>query len=226
MRTHTPKTPGFPRFFFFRYFFTGPIPGLVAAAALLLTGCAAPGPKYLDLSYSAPLTGLERNRSVGLSRFADKRIDTTKGYVGFRHLSENRQEIFVVTDQNLAATLTRVTRSYLEHIGFSVSLIPGRPVTLQSISQTPANLSHTLSADIHRFECTAEKTGIMTDMTLVIDLTFYLGTPGKKQLTTIPIVLTLTRTEWQFTRRKLETFINTSLAEILANALPFNGPSS
>jgi hypothetical protein len=93
---------------------------------------------------------------------------------------------------------------------------------LQGLSQAPDHLTHTLAADINRFECSAKKNGIMTDMTLVIDLTFYLGTPDKKQLSTIPILLTLTRKEWHFSRKKLETFINESLAEILAKALPFD----
>jgi hypothetical protein len=212
---------GFPRFDFFRQVFSGRMAGLVMAA-LMLTGCAAPGPKYLDLSYPSAMTVPERNRSMGLSRFADKRVETARGYLGFRDLPGGRKEIFAVTDQNLAATLTRVSRSYLEQNGFSVSLIPGRPVTLQGLSQAPDHLTHTLAADINRFECTAEKKGIITDMALVIDLTFYLGTPDKKQLSTIPIVLTLTRTEWHFSRKKLETFINESLAEILAKALPFN----
>ena len=213
--------PVITHFGFFRHVFSGRAACLVMAA-LLLTGCAAPGPKYLNLSYTAVTTVPERNRSVGLSRFADKRVDTARGYVGFRDLPGGRQEIFAVTDQNLAATLTRVSRSYLEQHGSSVSLIPGRPVTLQRMSQAPEHLSHTLAADINRFECTAEKSGIMTDMALVIDLTFYLGTPNKKQLTTIPIVMTLTRTEWHFSRKKLESFINASLAEILAKALPFD----
>ncbi len=212
---------GFPRFDFFRQFFSGRMAGLVMAA-LMLTGCAASGPKYLDLSYPSAMTAPERHRSMGLSRFADKRLETARGYVGFRDLPGGRKEIFAVTDQNLAATLTRVSRSYLEQHGFSVSLIPGRPVTLQGMSQTSDHLTHTLAADINRFECTAEKKGIITDMALVIDLTFYLGTPDKKQLSTIPIVLTLTRTEWHFSRKKLEAFINESLAEILTKALPFD----
>jgi hypothetical protein len=212
---------GLSHFNFFRHVFAGRMAGLVMVL-LVLTGCATPGPKYLDLSYPSAMTGPERNRSAGLSRFADKRAHTARGYVGFRDLSGGRQEIFAVTDQNLAATLTRVSRSYLEQHGFSVSLIPGRPVTLQRLSQAPDHLTHTLAADINRFECSAKKNGIMTDMTLVIDLTFYLGTPDKKQLSTIPILLTLTRKEWHFSRKKLETFINESLAEILAKALPFD----
>jgi hypothetical protein len=191
-------------------------------AALLVSGCAVSGPKYLDLNYPAAMKSPERTRSAGLTRFTDKRINTEKGYVGFRQLSEHRREIFVVSDQDLASTLTRVSRSFLEQKGFNVSLIPPWPVTAQGVSTTPPHLTRVLTADINRFECRAEKNKIMTDMTLIIDLTFYLGTPDKKQLTIIPIVLTLTRMEWHFSRRKLETFINESLAEILAKALPYN----
>jgi hypothetical protein len=191
-------------------------------AALLVSGCAVSGPKYLDLYYPAKMTSPERTRSAGLTRFTDKRINKTKGYVGFRQLSENSREIFAVSDQDLASTLTRVSRSFLEQKGFKVSLIPAWPITAQGVSSTPPHLTRVLTADINQFECRAKKNRLLTDMTLVIDLTFYLGTPDKKQLTIIPIVLTLTRKEWHFSRKKLETFINESLAEILAKALPFN----
>ncbi|MFN2436160.1 MAG: hypothetical protein ABR513_03650 [Desulfotignum sp.] len=209
----------FPCFNLLKSVSAGQMIGLVIAA-LLLSGCAVPGPKYLDLYYPAAATCPERTRSAGLTRFTDKRINAAKGHVGFRQLSEHNREIFVVSDQDLASTLTRVSRSFLEQNGFHVSLIPAWPITAQGVSTTPSHLTRVLTADINRFECRAEKNNLVTDMTLIIDLTFYLGTPDKKQLTIIPIVLTLTRTEWHFTRRKLETFINQSLEEILHKALP------
>lgn len=203
----------------FTFVYAGQMIGLVIAA-LLVSGCAVSGPKYLDLYYPTAATNPERTRSAGLTRFTDKRINAAKGHVGYRQLSENSREIFAVSDQDLSSTLTRVSRSFLEQKGFNVSLIPAWPITAQGVSTTPPHLTRVLTADINRFECRAEKNSLLTDMTLIIDLTFYLGIPDKKQLTIIPIVLTLTRTEWHFTRKKLETFINQSLEEILHKALP------
>jgi hypothetical protein len=194
----------------------------LALAALCLSGCASPGPKYLNLSYSAPAATLNRDQATGLSRFNDLRKNTEKGYLGFRQLMGGNQEIFVVTGQDLASALTRVTRSFLEKKGFSVSLIPAWPATVSGLSQVSGQFVHVLAADIHQFECEAVKKGPATDMTLSISLTFYLGTPEDRQLTTIPIALTLERTELMFSRKKLETFVNQAIEEIFIKALPFS----
>jgi hypothetical protein len=194
----------------------------LALTAFFLSGCASPGPKYLNLSYFAPDTPLYRNQSTGLSRFNDLRTNTEKGYVGFRQLLGGKHEIFVVTGQDLASAMTRVTRSFLEKKGFSVSLIPAWPATVSGLSQVSGQFVHVLAADIHQFECEAVKKGPATDMTLSISLTFYLGTPEDRQLTTIPIALTLERTELMFSRKKLETFVNQAIEEIFIKALPFS----
>ncbi|MCA1795905.1 MAG: hypothetical protein LC660_18935 [Desulfobacteraceae bacterium] len=145
----------------------------------LLSGCASPGPKYLNLAYTSMVPAGERDQSAGLSRFTDKRTDMSKGYVGYRHLLGGKQEIFVVTGQDLSAALTRVTRSFLEHKGFSVTLVPPWPLTARGVAQMPETFTRVVAADINQFECQAEKTGATTHMTLVIDLTFYLGCHGR-----------------------------------------------
>jgi hypothetical protein len=189
----------------------------------LLSGCASPGPKYLNLTYFSHLPVQDRHQSLGLTRFNDIRDHTPrgKGYVGFRQLPGDNRELFVVTGQDLSASMTRVTRSFLEDKGFSVSLLPPWPATVPGVSGISTEFTHVLAADINQFECRAVKTLATTDMTLFIDLTFYLGTPDKNQLTTIPIALTLERTELIFSRKKLETFVNEAIAEILSKALPF-----
>ncbi len=184
----------------------------------ILSGCASPGPKYLNLAYPSIHPAGERKQSAGLSRFTDKRADTPKGYVGYRQLLGGKEEIFVVTGQDLSAALTRVTRSFLEHKGFSVTLVPAWPATPRGVSQMPEKFHRVVAADINQFVCRAEKNAATTRMTLVIDLTFYLGSPDKNQITTIPVALTLERTELVFSRKKLETFINDAMQEILVKA--------
>lgn len=56
-------------------------------------------------------------------------------------------------------------------------------------------------------------------MTLDIDLTLYLGIADKNTLKTIPVSLTLEKTEFTFTREKLEQFINQALEEVIQKAL-------
>ncbi|MCD4675748.1 MAG: hypothetical protein K8S18_07080, partial [Desulfobacula sp.] len=67
----------------------------------------------------------------------------------------------------------------------------------------------------------AKKKGGTTDMILDIDLTLYLGIADKNALKTIPISLTLERTELIFTREKLEQFVNQALEEVIQKAIVF-----
>ena len=202
-----------------KIFFAGS-PVFLAFFLMFLSGCAAPGPKYLNISYSTAHPVTDRQQSVGLSRFNDKRTGTTKGYVGYRQLPGDHREIFVVTGQDLSAAMTRVLRTFLEQRGFSVVLVPAFPATARGVSDMPEAFTHVFAADINQFACRAEKTGATTHMTLIIDLTFYLGSPDKRSITTIPIALTLERTELVFTRKKLETFVNDAIEEMFAKAFP------
>ncbi len=211
--------PSFTRLCAVTLSFTGSLVFL-AFCLVFLSGCTAAGPKYLNLSYSTAHPVKDRQQSVGLSRFNDKRSDTTKGHIGYRQLWGDQQEIYAVTGQDLSAAMTRVFRTFLEQRGFSVVLLPPWPATAEAVSQLPGKFAHVLAADINRFGCRAVKTGVTTQMTLIIDLTFYLGTPDKGRLSTIPVVLTLERTELVFSRKKLETFINDAIEEIFVKAFP------
>ena len=76
-----------------------------------------------------------------------------------------------------------------------------------------------MAGKINKFECRAKKKGGRTDMTLDIDLTLYFGIAEKNTLKTIPVSLTLEKTEFTFTREKLEGFINQALEEVIQKAL-------
>jgi hypothetical protein len=140
--------------------------------------------------------------------------------VGYRQLPGDHREIFVVTGQDLSAAMTRVLRTFLEQRGFSVVLVPAFPATPGGVSDMPGEFAHVFAADINQFACRADKTGATTHMTLIIDLTFYQGSPDNRSITTIPIALTLDRTELVFSRKKLETFVNDAIEEIFAKAFP------
>jgi len=202
-----------------KVFFTGS-PVFLTFILIFLSGCASPGPKYLNLSFSTAHPVTDRQQTVGLSRFNDKRTGTTKGYVGYRQLLGGHREIYAVTGQDLSAAMTRVLRTFLEQKGFSVVLVPAFPATPRGVSDMPGRFAHVFAADINQFSCQAEKKGAATHMTLVIDLTFYQGSPDNRSITTIPIALTLERTELVFSRKKLETFINDAIEEIFAKAFP------
>ena len=185
-----------------------------------LSGCASPGPKFVDLAYVKHHAPTQTGR-VGITQFMDKRQKQNQGYVGRRILTDKSQETYLVRGMNLGATLTELTRVYLEKTGFVVTPIPPWPQTLSGMAQAPEGLAHILSADINILECRAQKKGALTDMVLEMDLTFYLGNIQSNQLSTIPVSLTLERTELTFTQDKLEQFINQALEEIIEKAFPF-----
>ena len=186
-----------------------------------LSACAAAGPKFIDLAYVKHHSPTQKGK-VGLSRFEDKRQKTEKGYVGRRILTDKSRETYQVRGQNLSATLTELTRVYLEKTGFVVTPIAHWPRNLGALGDAPGGLAHILSADINILECRAEKKGVYTHMVLEMSLTFYLGDISSKRLSTIPASLTLERTELTFTPKKLEQFINQAFEEIVEKAFPFS----
>ena len=185
-----------------------------------LGGCTVSGPKFIDLAYEKHHSPTQTGR-VGISQLEDNRQDTEKGYVGSRLLNNKSQETYRVRGQNLSTTLTEMTRVYLEKTGFTATSIPPWPLSLEGMAQAPDGFVHILSADINTFECRAQKKGVYTKMVLEIDLTFYLGDIQAKKLSTIPVSLTLERTEMTFTQDKLEQFINQAFEEIVEKAFPF-----
>ena len=185
-----------------------------------LIGCTAPGPKIVDLAYEK-YHSPDRTGDVGIASFKDNRQKLGKGVVGYRILNDQSQETYMVRGKDLSVTLTELTRVYLEKTGFIVSPIPPWSPTLTGIAQAPEGLSHILSADINAFECKAEKKGALTQMVLHIDLTFYMGNIQSKQLSTIPVSLTLERTELIFSPDKLAQFLNQAFEEIIEKAFPF-----
>ncbi len=187
---------------------------------LSLSGCASPGPKFIDLAYVKHHSPTQTGR-IGLTQFTDKR-QKQRGYVGRRILTDKSQETYLVRGMNLSATLTELTRVYLEKTGFVVTPIPPWSPTLSGMDQAPEGLAHILSADINILECRAQKNGALTRMVLEMDFTFYLGNIQSKELTTIPVSLTLERMELTFTQDKLENFINQAFEEILEKAFPFS----
>ncbi len=58
-------------------------------------------------------------------------------------------------------------------------------------------------------------------MVLDIDLTIFLGIADKNALKTIPVSLTIERTELTFSPEKLEQFVNQALKEVIQKALVF-----
>lgn len=198
---------------------------------LYFTGCAVPGPKFIDLEllphHGAIQTGaiqthdLKDNVKLDIIEFTDKRLGMEKGDLGRRILFDKSQETYLVRNMDLASTLTGLSRTYLENRDYLVTRVPALARTLSGMDKAPRGIAHVLWADINIFECRAQKKGATTDMVLEMDFTFYLGNIQKKKLVTIPIALTLERTELTFTKKKLEKFINQAFTEILEKTLLF-----
>lgn len=193
------------------------LPFFLCVVMTMLSGCAASGPKYIDLAYSGHPEP-DGSGTVGISRFTDNRIGRSRGDIGHRVLNDKSKEVFLVQGLDLAGGLTDQTQAYLEKKGFRVAPAPAWSPTLKGLSAVETDRDRILTGSINRFYCSAVKKGALTRMTLTIDLTLYWGNPDRKKLTTIPVALTLDRTDINFTRKKVEAFFNDGLADVLDKA--------
>ena len=202
-----------------RNLFIGLIPLL--AALLLLGSCASSGPKFITLAYTQT-PAVSSTGELALSRFVDQRGLETAAEIGYRELNDKTREIFLVKGTDLAQVLSEQTRIYLERKGLKVYPGPSWTPDLNGLAAADAPVDTLLTARINTFDLQAKKTGAITKMVLDLNLTFFLGNKTDKELKTIPVALTLERTEINFTLEKVEKFYNQTLAEVLEKALPFD----
>jgi len=186
----------------------------------LFLGCTTSGEKFIHIAYLGDQAKTETGL-IGMAPFQDKRGDMDVGYVGYRILMDNSQETYIVQGMNLAYTLKDVVEKYFEKKGFTVKTINQWEPLIDGVMNSGGGFKQIVAGRINKFECRARKTGITTDMVLDIDLTLFLGSMEKKSLKTIPVALTLERTEITFTPQKLEQFVNQSLEEVIQKALVF-----
>ncbi|MBU1344929.1 MAG: hypothetical protein KKE44_23880 [Proteobacteria bacterium] len=187
---------------------------------LFVWGCATPGQKFIDITYFGDHEKTQTGQ-VGIAPFQDKRIDMDMGYVGYRILLDNSQETYFVNGMNLSDTLTRIVGIYFEKNGFTTTRVNPWELTPDGVIKASKGFKQIVAGQINKFECRAKKKGATTDMILDIDLTLYLGISDKNALKTIPVSMTLERTELTFTREKLEQFVNQALEEVFQKALVF-----
>ncbi len=185
---------------------------------LSISGCATPGEKFIDIRFTGDEM-IEHSGKIGVAPFVDNRTGRRGGYVGYRVLMDGSQETYLVKEPALSETLTRETRQYFKKKGMQTEPISAWEPTIDGMKTALYDFDLILTARINRFECQAIKRGMTTDLTLDIDLTFYLGQADKKTLKTIPVKLTLERKELGFSEAKLEEFVNQSVKEVFKKAL-------
>ncbi len=184
-----------------------------------LLGCATPGQKFINISYKADHEKTETG-TVGIAPFKDKRADRDGGYVGYRLLMDNSQETFFVQGMNLADTLKKTIQDYYEKIGYTVTPITPWELSPNGVMNSGTGFKQIIAGQINKFECRAKKKGGPTEMIFEIDLTLFIGKKSNSsEFKTIPVNLTLERTELTFTPEKLEAFVNQSMEEVIQKAL-------
>jgi hypothetical protein len=185
---------------------------------LILSGCATPGQKFIDISYLAEHEA-SMSGTIGISTFKDLRKDAGDGYIGYRILMDNSQETYFVNGMNLGQTLSDTVLSYTTKKGFATSKIDEWEASPDGVAAAIKGFNQIIGGSINTFECRAIKKGAITDMILVIDLTLYTGIPDKNTLKTIPVTFSLERTEFTFTKEKLQQFVNESIEDVIQKAL-------
>jgi len=188
--------------------------------ALVSYGCAAGGPKFIDLTYTGP-GGPAESGTVGIAGFTDKRENAGEGYVGKRELRHNREETYFINGLDLAGSVTQAVTAYLEESGYTVNGIEKWPHSAEGVKNAPNGYDYILGGDILSFECSARKNAT-THMDIDINLVIYLGNIKAGKFQTIPVELSMERREINFSKRKLENLLNRSLEEVLHKALNRN----
>jgi len=187
---------------------------------ILFSGCATSGQKFIDITYLADHKKTQAGK-IGIAPFQDNRSDVGQGYIGYRILLDNSQETYLVKGLDLSETLRKAFIAYFEKNGFSTAPIEAWDLTPDGVIKASKGFKQIVTTKINRFECRARKKGPTTDMVLDIDLTIFLGIADKNALKTIPVSLTIERTELTFSPEKLEQFVNQALKEVIQKALVF-----
>lgn len=197
----------------------------ILSALILITvavsGCAAGGPKYVDLTYVGTGEGHQSGK-VGISTFSDARPDTEAGYVGTRYLGKSGKETYYAYGDDLALSITGICKSYLQDAGFNCMSIPSWDYSPEAVRDAGQRFDFIVGGEIRKLECFAVKKIGFTSMTLDINMVIYVGDPERAELKTIPFTLKLERNEMSFTEEKLQKFLNESLLEIIQKALPLD----
>ena len=184
-----------------------------------LLGCATAGQKFINISYKAEHEKSQTG-AIGMAPFKDKRADRDGGYVGYRLLMDNSQETYFAQGMNLADALKKSVGDYYEKTGYTITPITPWELSPNGVMNAVGGFKQIVTGQINKFECRAQKKGITTDMVLEIDLTLFIGKKSNSnELKTIPVSLTLERTEMTFTPEKLEIFVNQSIEDVIQKAL-------
>ncbi len=191
----------------------------IFCSLFFLLGCATAGQKFINISYKVDHEKVQTG-VIGIAPFKDKRTDRDGGYVGYRLLNDNSQETFFAQGMNLADSLKKSVGDYYEKTGYTITPIAPWELTSNGVMNAGSGFKQIVTGQINKFECRAKKKGAPTDMVLEIDLTLYIGKKSDgNELKTIPVSLTLERTEMTFTPEKLEIFVNQSIEDVIQKAL-------
>lgn len=191
---------------------------ILLLTSIFLAGCAVPGKKLIVI-HDLQLPEKTAQGVIGLAKFKDLREVSSKGYVGFRILMNGTRETYWVSTGNLSNALTEVLQTYLEKKGYTVHLISAWEPDINGIIVAGIPSDQMVGASIETFECKAKKKGFHTDLTLTIDMNFYYWEKdkavNKRRFKSIPVALTLERSELTFSKKKFQTFINQSFQEVI-----------
>lgn len=186
------------------------------------TGCTTAGSKFIQIKYlnqtGSSITSI--NKNVGIAPFLDKRGDVAEGYLGKRILNSGNEEVYFVKGLNLSSTITQAFKSFFTNKGYNCSKINDFKHNVESLKKAEKKYKYIITGEIKEFEFFATKE-LRTSMILDIKLIVYLGNIEKGVFNTIPVNLNLKRKDLRFSEKRVENFINESLAEVVSRALKF-----
>ena len=193
----------------------------IVMSALVLSGCIAGGAQYVDLYYTGK-SEVSKSGKLGISTFSDERPDTEADYLGTRDINKNKKETFFSIGGDVASSVTKVCKSYLQDVGFNCTSIAPWDHSPGGVKESRQRLDFLVGGTIKKLDCFAMKKTGFTSLILDIDMVIYIGTPDKSEVKKVPVQLKLERNEIIFSNEKLQDFMNNSLLEVIQNALSFS----
>src|SRR3989339_2250133 len=140
----------------------------------LLLGCATPGQKFINISYTADHEKTQTG-VMGLAPFKDNRTDRNGGYVGYRLLMDRSQETYFVQGMNLANTLNTSVGDYFRQTGFEVIPMAAWELSPDGVKGSIGGFEQIVAGQMKKFEFRAKKEWAPPEECLLNELSLFIG---------------------------------------------------
>lgn len=187
-----------------------------ALALLLLGACATPITHPVPMNYSGGAqSGTKGPVAVGLQPFVDQRTGEDPYLIGYRQVRRGERERYVSSPENVARSVTRMTRELVHRKGGDPGALKGWDFSPDQMLALSDAFDIFLGGEIRKLQCDAERRFMHTRMVLELDIVIYVGKAREGVVHRRPIHMKTERTTPTFGPRELGRFLNEMLSQAL-----------